>query len=224
MAVAFDAVAHGSTSAAGTSIPNFTLTIGGGVTNGAVVVGVAFLNATPTSVAVTIGGSSATNITNTNATNSNGTRTLLFGLATGASTGATTISVSWTGSASGSAGALSFSGVNQGTPFTNGTTHTVITGAGGGTDSVTVTSTSGDMTLDFNMNDGPTAPTSPTQTSEISNNSADFAIWIAASINGGGGTATHTWTFGAFQNVAHSGVNVAQAAAVASTLWAQSLL
>lgn len=210
MAVAFDAVAHNSTASA-TSIPNFTLTIGAGVTNGAVVIGMDFTNTNPTGISVTVGGVSASLVASTTATNSY--QSLIYGLATGSATGSKTVSISWTNAAEAAAGAISFSGVDQTTPCNNGTSHTSTSGGSGGTDAVTITSNNGDLTFDWNANSGPTAPTAGGGiTSKFSFNSAGFNVWSAGAIGPGTGTTTHTWTFGNFQNIVHSGVNLKAAA------------
>jgi hypothetical protein len=208
-AVAFDAVAHNSTSVNGTSIPNFTLTIGGGVTNGAVVVGVSFESTVPTGVGVTIGGTSANLVSNTTATNGTVTQTLIYCLATGSSTGAKTITVTWTGTSGAGAGAISFSGADQTTPCNNGNNAIPTTGGTPTAESISITSTSGDLTFDWNNNNGGnTQPTAPNQTSRFSFTHADFNNASAGSTGPGTGTATHTWTFATFEFISISGVNI----------------
>lgn len=146
--VTFDATANGHNTSSTTSIPNFTLTIGAGVTNGLVFVGFV-VDAAVTSPAVTVGGSSATLILNATATA--GTYTAYaYCLATGSSTGAKTVTISWTGNANATGGASSFSGVNQ----TGGTTscahsNSAASAAGSGTAGVTITSQANDMVVDI---------------------------------------------------------------------------
>ena len=212
MAVAFDAEAHGSTAAGGTSIPDFTLTIGAGVTDGAVCVCIAFAQTTPTGVTVTIGGSAASAIANTDGNNVS--RSLMFGLATGSSTGAKTISVSWTETANAAAVAISASGVDQTTPFNNG----AFSGLGFGVQpSITITSATGDLTIDVNSNGSGNAPTTPNQTQRAAFASDDFQIGCGVSTAAGAATVTHTWAAGGW--VAQSGANFKAAAGAGGTTW-----
>lgn len=204
--VAFDAVAHSSLASAGTSIPSFNITIGAGVTNGAVVVGLTFENTTTTGISVTVGGNAASLVASTTASNT--FQTMLYCIATGSTHGATAVVVSWTGSVAAAAGAISFSGVDQATPCNNGNSATATTTGSATPESITITSTSGDLTFDWNTNNGPVATTSPNQMSRFQFKGADFLNSNSGSTGPGTGTATHTWTYGTFEAVAISGVNM----------------
>ena len=188
--VAFDAVAHGSTSAAGTSIPSFNLTIGS-ITNGAVVCYVSFTIQTTTGIGVTVGGVSATLISGTDSTTTGATyRNMMFGLATGSTTGVQAIAVTWTGSSDASAACASFSGTLQAGPFAHGNaSHGASTPA-----SITITSATNDLTLGGVSDESGATPTAPTQTSRWAFRSADFQIGSGGSTAPGAATVTHQWT------------------------------
>jgi hypothetical protein len=207
--VAFDNVAHGSNSSATTSIPSFNLTIGS-ISNGAVVVALDFSVNTVSAVSVTIGGTSATLIGGTDSTtNGHAYRTMMFGLATASTTGAQAIVVSWTGAANATAGAISFSGVNQSTPFAHGTfTFGQDNGSGGNDPSITITSASGDATMDNVSDEAGADATAPTQTSRYSFRDGAFSIGATGSTAAGAATVTHAWTVGAFATWEQCGVDI----------------
>lgn len=211
MGVAFDNVATGSNSSATTSIPSFNLVIGA-IVNGAVVVAISFAQNTVSAVAVTIGGVSATLISGTDTGTTATSRSMMFGLATGSTTGSQAIVISWTGAANAIAGAVSAGGVNQATPFINGTAaHGQDNGSGGGDPSITITSAANDMTMDNVADDAGAAPTAPTQTSRYSGRDGAFQIGNGGSTAPGAATVTHAWTVTAFAIWAQSGVDFSAA-------------
>jgi hypothetical protein len=206
--VAFDNVTTGSNSTATTSIPSFNLTIGS-ITNGAVSVGISFDVNTVSAVSVTIGGVSASLISGTDSGTTQSTcRSMIFGLATGSTTGSQAIVITWTGAADAVAGAVSAGGVNQSTPFQHGTfSDGQDNGSGGGDPSLTITSATGDMTLD-NVADGAGAvPTAPTQTSRYATRDGGFQVGIGGSTAAGAATVTHAWTVGSFATWTQSGAD-----------------
>src|SRR5262245_61562766 len=115
MAVAFEATA--TDTANGTS-KSFSITLGGSSSTRAVMVGFSGFTNT-TGMSGTIGGESLSIISGTDGGATIGT--VLLGKATSL-TGSQTISMSWTTSQSCVLGAISATGVDQTTPFNNGTT------------------------------------------------------------------------------------------------------
>lgn len=208
MSVAFDAEAHSGAEAA-TSIADFTLTIGGGVSNGAVVVWFAWgESGAPTGITITVGGNTASAIPGTQASNSDLVGTEMFGLATGSDTGAQTISVSWTGTNSCTAVAVNLSGVDQTTPFQNGAA--VGYDYGETAASLTITSATNNMTLDGVTDRTATTPTGPSQTSRWA--FAENSNGSAGSTAAGAASNDHDWTIPGAR-ASHSGVDIRAAAA-----------
>lgn len=187
-AVAYDATANGQRTTADVTIADFTLTIGS-ITNGAVGVGLVFSANTATGITVTIGGVSATLVSGSDSGTARASRSMIYALATGSTTGAQTVSIAWTGAMRAAAAAVSMSGVNQSTPTANGTFAS-------GTptpSSVTVTSATGNLTLEASSFVSGNAPTSPTQTSVYAANPGS-QVGIGVSRADGGATVVHGWS------------------------------
>ena len=204
-----------STSSAGTSIASCSFTIPGGTTNGAVAVGLTFQTpGTPTAITVTVGGASATLVsgTDTGSTPPSGTRRrgMIYCVATGSTTGAQTVSVSWTGSTNGDAGMIGASGVDQTTPCNNGTFASTTTA----TMATSITSTSGDLTFDWTIDDSGSAgvPNTPTQTQRLAFQDNSFNSGNGLSTGPGTGTTTHQWTVSVGNGATMSGTNFKAAA------------
>jgi hypothetical protein len=144
----------------------------------------------------TIGGETLTIVSGTDGGVTTGT--VMLGKATGL-TGAQTVSLSWTNAGDVGAGAISATGVDQATPFNNGS-FVASTG------SLSITSTSGDLTSSITTG---TASITTNQTSKWSQSIG--AIFTGGDIGPGTGTTTHTWTstFSMFM----SGANFKQVAA-----------
>jgi hypothetical protein len=126
--------------------------------------------------------------------------------------GSQTGTMSWTGATDCVLGATTTSGVDQTTPFNNGTFA-----SGTATpSSVAITSTNGDLTHDTMSDDSGSAPTSPTQTSL-------WARGVVGGVSGAGsrgpgtGTTTHQWTMSGQTAWTASGANWNQAAGAVST-------
>ena len=204
-ATTLDAYAHGSTASAGTSIPSFNLTIGS-ITNGSVIVGIGCSAAT-TSMTVTVGGSSASLVTGTDSAASNNYHTYIFAKATGSSTGSTAIAISWTGTASCAAEAVSFGTTNQTTPCTGGTSATGQNGVTGDP-SLAITSQSNDLTFDVVTPASASNPSTPNQTQIEVFQGADFQTALATSYGTGAASVTHTWVVSSYSNWAQSGCSV----------------
>ena len=204
----YQAVGSGSNSAAGTSIPNFTVTIPGGVTNGAVACGVSFSVNTVSAISVTIGGSAASVVTGSDSSTVKTYRSVIYGRVTGSTTGAQTVAITWTGSASATAGCVAASGVNQTTPFAHGTYASGQNdGAGGGNPSLAITSAANNMTMNTVSVDSGGAPTAPTQTSRFAFNDGLYAVGTGGSTAAGAATVTHAWTVGNYATWTASGAD-----------------
>ncbi len=190
-AVDFDAVAHGAVSPSDTSIADFTLTIGS-ISNGAVVVIFTWDvgAAPPTGITITVGGNTPTLIPGTVSNEADFVGTEMHGIATGSDTGAQTISVSWTNAVSATATALSFSGVDQSTPFQNGTQAGY--GFSATSASLAITSATDNMTLDGLANRTSTGITAPNFTQRFNTTDGDQSA--AGQTEPGSATNTHTWT------------------------------
>ena len=113
--------------------------------------------------------------------NAAGSRMLMFGAAA-PNTGSQTVSASWVTSTSASLGGITATGVDQTTPFNNGTST-----EGASPASLAVTSAAGDLTFTLASNN----TSSTTHTSNQTVRLTDFGI-----VDTGPGTAnpTHTWT------------------------------
>ena len=206
MAVAPDATATTS----GEVISTLTITaftISG--SNRAGLLGLSHLNNTATSITGSIGGTSGTAITGTDSTTTKTWRSLMFGV-TAPPTGSQTATMSWTGDTDAVLGVITATGVDQTTPFNNGT---FASGASAQT-SVTITSATDDMTADTISIDG--NPTTSNQTSQWATQTPN-GLGGAGSRAAGAATVTHTRdaTLGP-TNWTASGANYKQAAAAAA--------
>lgn len=200
--VAFDATANCAASCvnAGTSIPNFNITIGSG-SNRAVGVGCSF-NAKVTGITVTVGGASASAVAGTNSTAAGGTAFMVAGFVlANPSTGVQAVAISWTNAATATCGAVSVSGADQATPGNNGTFAVATSGV----PTVAITSNSGDLTFAFLALESGAAATGVTQTAQW-NIRQNFAIGTAGDTGPGtAGPITHAyattgseWEYGGF--------------------------
>lgn len=204
-AVTYDAAGYGENTSSTTSIPDFTVSLTG--TNGAVAVVVTQSINSATGISVTIGGVSASLVSGTDSGTSQAYRSFIYGLATGSTSGSQTVSVSWTGSAWAAASAVAATGVDQTTPFNNGTFNQAGTGP---TASVVVTSATDDLTFAGVSCESGGTPTAPTQTSVHADN-AGFQVGIGSSRAAGAATVTHEWSTGS--GWTFSGVNFRAASA-----------
>jgi len=205
MSVAFDSDAVGNT-ASGTSV-TFNLVIGGGVTNGAVLVMIGFNTTEGTSVSVTVGGSSATEVSG--AYSSVGfVFSRMFAIATGSSTGTKSVVASWTGTTAASVIAMSASGVDQTTPANNGKEQVGMWF--GDAPSFAITSASSDLSVDCVLAyTGGASGNTQTILTAAAELFASRATTPASSV-------THSWTANAWQS--HSGCNLVAAAASGGSL------
>lgn len=220
MAVSIADIAKASTSGSSvTSIttPAFVTTSNA---NRAGLLGLSVDAATISAITGSIGGVSGSAITGTDSSSIATTvRTLQFGV-TAPPSGSQTATMSWTTLSSCVFGAVTTSGVDQTTPFNNGT---VTTASNFGPSSVAITSANGDLTCDTIAEDsGLSAPSAPTQTSLWTINGA---VDGAGSRGPGTGNTTHQWTLSPATTVwTASGANFKQAAATGDTLMAQACL
>lgn len=165
--------------------PAFTITSNA---NRAGLLGLSVNPNTPTSITGSMGGVSGTLITGTDTGSAiTNLRSMQFQVIAPPS-GSQTATMSWTTAVSAVLGAVATSGVDQTTPFNNGTFSTASTT---GPSSVTITSTNGDLTCDTSGDDGASVPSSPSQTQ----------LWVSGTNNNamgsrgpGTGTSTHSWT------------------------------
>ena len=191
-AAAFDATAHGSTSAAGTSITSFNITLGS-LTDGMVKVDLGFSSNAVSAVSVTVGGSSATLVSGTDSTTSSAYRGMTYCIPVGTTSGAKAVVVSWTGTSSGAATASSWQHVNQSTPCSHGT-FAFCASACTGTSAVTITSATNDAASDGLTAESGATPTAPTQTSVAAFRSGDFQIGMGVSRAAGAASVGFQWT------------------------------
>lgn len=195
MAIAVDAIGTGQTNnTTGAQSASIPITIGGGA-NRALVLYCAFANDT-TGIAASIGGTNIPIIAGADGGGTTGT--VMLGVQA-PPTGAQTISITWTNNQRFAVAAVSFTGVDQTTPFNHGTFN------GGGGTSLSVTSTSGDLTTTgVWASDGSAATTN--QTKETFTGTS--IVGVAVDIGPGTGTTTHTWNTASF---GPSGANLVQA-------------
>jgi hypothetical protein len=103
--------------------------------------------------------------------------------------GSQTATMSWTGAADAVMGVATASGVDQVTPFNNGTVGTV----NASSSTVTITSTNGDLTINGSaFSTG--VFSAPNQTQRWNDRADIDSAGGAGSTGPGTGTATHTWT------------------------------
>lgn len=184
-AVVFDNKA----SVTGTSVTTLT-TVAFTITssaNRAGTVAICTRNASTSGFTSGIGGTAGAFITGTEGTLS--TAHLLLHGVTAPPSGSQTATASWTTAANAGIGALTASGVNQTTPLTNGT----FTTSSVSPTSLSVTSTSGDLTMTgLCINNAGVDPTT-NQTIEYLDEIVS-SLTSAGDIGPGTGTTTHTWT------------------------------
>jgi len=200
--VSYEAAAHTHISTAGTSA-SFSITLGGTSSTRAVMVGLTFYQNTASGITVTVGGNSASLISGTDTGTTYTRRSMLYGLPTSL-TGAQTVAISWTTNEFGAFGAISATGVNQATPFNNGT----FTGHNGSasTASLTITGRSGDLTSTVLCASPGTLTPSSNQTEEWSDEESPTGIIGAGDVGPGTGTTNHTWS-ASYTYYALSGAN-----------------
>src|SRR5581483_2455413 len=205
MAVAYD----NSATIDGFGIATLTtgsFTIGSGA-NRAALLGLGIYSATASAISGTCAGTSGSIITGTTEQALSMT-SILIGVTAPAS-GSKTAHAQWTTSASASLGVITATGVNQTTPFNNGTANST----GTGSCSVTVTSNSGYLTSTVGINSG----AGSNQTTNQTKKTTDFACM---DIGPGTGSTTHTWTGTSNNNV--SGANFAQVSSNSGALFRQT--
>jgi len=127
---------------------------------------------------------------------------MLYGLPTSL-TGAQTVAIAWTTNEFGDFGAISATGVNQATPFNNGTS--VGYNGSASNASLTITSRGGDMTSTV-LCAAPGTLTPTSNQSEKWSDSEGSGTIGAGDVGPGTGTTTHTWT-ASFTYYALSGAN-----------------
>jgi hypothetical protein len=201
--VAFDATATISGSGV-TSLTTGSFTIGSGA-NRAAIIGLSHSGNGGSSFSGSCGGVSAALITGTDSGINVACRSQMWRVIAPAS-GSQTASMSWSVNQSGRLGVVTAIGVDQTTPANNGTFATASSGT---TRSLSITSVSGDLTLDTAVSSAG-ALSAPTQTQRWSGSTG------AGSTGPGTGTTTHTWTCPDNYS-AQSGANFNQASAAAVT-------
>ncbi len=142
-AVTFDATAQGKANAADVTF-TISITIGAGA-NQAAAVGLMFGNNAVTGVGITGAGATWSLVAGTDTGATFSIRTMMF-RAVGLATGAQTLTVSWTTASQAGGIAMSCFGVNQTTSLINGKQQG---SAGATTDTVVITSATGDLTMDI---------------------------------------------------------------------------
>lgn len=209
MAAAFDSTASNIV-VGGTSVPSFNINLVSG-SNMAVAVGLMFLGNATTAITVTVGGTSATLVSGTDTTTDRSHRSMIFVVAKGTATGNQSVAVSWTTAADCIAAAVGASGVDQSTPMNNGTWAS----GASTTPSVTITSASGDLTLDTASCSFGKALSAPTQTQrwDIDNNNVNGA----GSTGPGTASPTHSWTMAPSDGWTDSGANFVQSSGATTT-------
>jgi hypothetical protein len=202
---------EGSSAVSGTSFNYTGLTISAGLTNSAAVFGVilAALVTQPTGVTATWNGVSCTLLRS----DTNNGVSLIFGLKSPAS-GANTFAISWTNTADIMVAGVSFSGVDQTTPFQNAN------GASGSSASfpVSITTASGNYTVGVGLGGSGTGLTSSPGTNQTvffdtTTLAGPVGVEGGVSINSSTSTSTtYTFTNSPADFAAISGVDVKAAA------------
>lgn len=207
--VAFDAAGGVSGGNNQTSLTTGAATIAG--TERVAVLGLGHGNNTSTSFTGSVGGVGGSLIAGTDAGTTGTTRTLMFGV-TAPPTGSQTGTMSWTTADDSNLGYISATGVDQTTPFTNGTFNNT-DGSNNGT--VTVSSATGDMTVAIGCAaNGPGTITTATQTERWNGDTGSTRG--AGSTAPGAATNVHNFTAGAGNATCTSGCNIKQATASTS--------
>jgi uncharacterized membrane protein len=174
--------------------PAFTI---GSRLNRAAMIMVTMTANSATGITASLGGVSGTLIPGTDSGTTATLRTLIFQVINPPS-GLQTAKVSWTGSMNADVGVITVSGANQTTPCTNGT-FAAFNSSPSVSTSLTVTSTSGDLTAS-------TGATTNQWISPFTNQTLKWGIdssSVGGDVGPGTGTTTHTWT-DQFAGVAHS--------------------
>lgn len=182
-----------------------TITIGNNP-NRLLVVELCFATPSVSAISVTIGATNATLVSGTDSgSGAAGNRTLVY-IFTNPPTGSQTVNVSWTTASGADIGVISLFNVNQVTPTSAGT-FAATTSTPGTTESITISSSTGDLTTSVCSNGGNISGTGTNQTIRWGVDSASYGGDSAA----GSASNTHTWTLTAInQDVAVSGCNVKQ--------------
>lgn len=183
--------------------------------NRAGLIGVAWGANSMTGITGDIGGTAGSVVTGTDSTTAKGYRTLMIGV-TAPPNGSQTATVSWTGATSVMIGAVATSGVDQTTPFNNGT----FASGSDGLPTLTITSTSGDLTSDVETNSANSHADTTNQTLQWSQGTTGFSG--GGGSGPGSGNTTHTWTIGAGTWI-QSGANFNQLAAVPDSIGAANI-
>ncbi|HYW47969.1 MAG TPA: hypothetical protein VE959_34205 [Bryobacteraceae bacterium] len=192
--VNFESACPAGTVTGGTAV-SCTIVLGGANSTRAVLVGLAMNANTATGISCTVGGATAALIPGTDSGTTENSRTLLFGLSTSL-TGSQTVTCSWASDTDAVLGAISATGVNQATPFNNGTFSGVELDA---PCSVTVTSSNGDLSSSVLGTKDYDTTRMTNQTLEWTGNvNSDNNVGGNGDIDPGTGTATHNWNNGSF--------------------------
>lgn len=167
------------------------------------------LASTPTSITGSIGGVSAVLVPNTDSGSTlSNARSLILGV-TAPPTGSQTGTASWTNAPSFATLGISVTtGVDQTTPFNNGTFAANQVGPA----SVQITSANGDLTHDSAANNASFTSTNQTQRWNDTSNAGGGAS------GPGTGTVTHTWSGAGAVDQTISGANFVQVAAVPDSI------
>lgn len=177
-------------------------------------------------VAADIGGTAGSAVSGTSSGTSVGYSTIIYGV-TAPPSGSQTATASWVGSANAIITAIATSGVDQTTPFNNGTFGFT---AGSGQPSININSNAGDLTAEIECDSSGNSPTSPTQT-QVSVDHVNTGNVVSAGVSretgsGGIGVAgpiTHAWTISPSGPWVSSGANFNQVAAVADAIGSANL-
>lgn len=209
MAVSF--VIAGENHAGTPSTVTISLDVSTGSTRAAMVA-VGYSNGATVS-SVTVGTDSLSLVTGTQGTSSGGTMSaeIWGGILTVTGTQTITVTMSSTGSAVVNVIAVIASSVDQTTPINNGTREDT------GALTISITSNSGDMTVDF-MSSLNSDISAPTQTQRELVNTGGFR-YASSTGPGTAGPISHAWTVSSYlSQVAQSGANFNQAAAGGPTV------
>jgi hypothetical protein len=197
-----------------TTITTPAFTIGTGANRAAMIM-VAMSANTATNITAKLGGVSGTLIPGTDSGTTASARTMIFQVINPPS-GSQTATVSWTGSRNADVGVITVSGADQTTP-TNGGTFSASNSAPTASMSVTVTSSSGDLTASVGY-------TADSWKSPFTNQTLKWgldATEVGGDVGPGTGTTTHTWTDTyLFQTLVVSGANFKATSAEDFTLGA----
>lgn len=185
--VKYDNTAHSGFQWGVTSITTPVFTVGTGTKRAAMIM-VAMDSNNATNLTATLGGVQATLVPGTDTGTTAGSRTVIF-CVLNPPAGAQTATASWTTSMNADVGVITVSGADQTTPCTNGA-NSASNAQPTPTGSVTVTSTSGDLTASV-------AATGGTWVSPFTNQILKWGVdsgETGGDIGPGTGTTTHTWS------------------------------